>query len=358
MERLIGSCNEHHVIINGIDYRSLLDSGSMVTTISHSAFQQLKPKATILPLDSLGLSLSIADGSSLKYMGYFEANVSVPLLSSFSLDVPILVIPDNDFNLSCPVVIGTNVLRRCKYYVSYHGITAEEIPVEWEAAMQGIPSQTFCVKACNRRTVTVGPFETVTINGIARGLNNRISTVVTENIDGMSSYTVCPRVVKVNTSSSVKIPVRICNMTARTLSFKPKANLCEISQAKVIDDVTSYLPQDNFETPLEDLGFSIDTSVLTKEQLDRLYQVLGQWKHVFCTATKDIGKTSLVKHKIILQDETPFKQPYRSIPPAMFEEVRQHVRELLEAEVIRESVTLFIERCSCTSVIGGSSFLY
>ena len=179
----------------------------MVTTISHSAFQQLKPKATILPLDSLGLSLSIADGSSLKYMGYFGANVSVPLLLSFSLDVLILVVQDNDFNLSCPVVIGSDVLRLCKHSVSYLGITAEEIPVDWEAAMQGISSQNCCVKACIGRTVNVGPFETVTLNGIARGLNKKDSTVMTENIDGMSSYTVCPRVFKVNTSSSVKIPI-------------------------------------------------------------------------------------------------------------------------------------------------------
>ena len=61
--------------------------------------------------------------------------------------------------------------------------------------MQGIYSPTFCVKACIRKQVIVGPFETATINGIATDIDNNISTVVTENIDGMFSYTICPRVV-------------------------------------------------------------------------------------------------------------------------------------------------------------------
>jgi hypothetical protein len=51
----------------------------------------------------------------------------------------------------------------------------------------------------------------------------------------------------------------------------------------------------------------------------------------------DIGSTDLFKHKIVLQDSTPFKQPYRRIPPGMYEEVRQHIREMLDAGVIRES---------------------
>ena len=50
-----------------------------------------------------------------------------------------------------------------------------------------------------------------------------------------------------------------------------------------------------------------------------------------------MGKTNLVKHKIMLDDDKPFKQPYRRIPPRMYEEVRQHIREMLNAGAIRES---------------------
>ena len=49
------------------------------------------------------------------------------------------------------------------------------------------------------------------------------------------------------------------------------------------------------------------------------------------------GKTDLVKHKIDLLDPKPFKQPYRRIPPGMYEEVRQHLKDMLAAGAIRES---------------------
>ena len=58
---------------------------------------------------------------------------------------------------------------------------------------------------------------------------------------------------------------------------------------------------------------------------------------MFSTGPDDIGNTDLVKHKIVLDDDRPFKQPYRRIPPGLYEEVRQHVKEMLDNDIIRES---------------------
>ena len=55
----------------------------------------------------------------------------------------------------------------------------------------------------------------------------------------------------------------------------------------------------------------------------------------------DIGKRDLVTHTIELEDERPFKQPYRCIPPGMYDEVRQHLKEMLDVGVIRESNSQF-----------------
>ena len=141
VHRLVGSANEHSVVVNGSSFKCLLDSGSMVTTISQSAYQSLNPKVSLHPLDNLGLTLSVADGSSLKYSGYIEATISLPFLSSFNLDIPVLVIPDNDFNVSCPVIIGTNVLRRCRIFLQE---IPEDSPVpeEWQLAMDNLNPHT------------------------------------------------------------------------------------------------------------------------------------------------------------------------------------------------------------------------
>ena len=42
-----------------------------------------------------------------------------------------------------------------------------------------------------------------------------------------------------------------------------------------------------------------------------------------------------------MEDEGPFKGPYRKIPPALVKEVREHLKEMLEIGVIRESTSPF-----------------
>ena len=65
--------------------------------------------------------------------------------------------------------------------------------------------------------------------------------------------------------------------------------------------------------------------------------LLNTWKHIFSTGPTDLGCTNPVEHEIKLNDPTPFKDTYGRIPPAMFEEVRQHLKEKLDAGAIRES---------------------
>ena len=49
----------------------------------------------------------------------------------------------------------------------------------------------------------------------------------------------------------------------------------------------------------------------------------------------------MAEHEIRLSDNTPFKDPYRSITSSLIEEVREHLNELLELGVIRESQSPF-----------------
>ena len=65
--------------------------------------------------------------------------------------------------------------------------------------------------------------------------------------------------------------------------------------------------------------------------------LLNRCKNIFSTGSTDLGCTNLVEHEINVNDPTPFKDPYRHIPPAIFEEVRQHLKEMLDAEAIREA---------------------
>ena len=54
----------------------------------------------------------------------------------------------------------------------------------------------------------------------------------------------------------------------------------------------------------------------------------------------------MVKHKITLNDNKPFKLPYRRIPPSMYEEVRQHLKEMLDCGAISKTKSPY-----CSNVV-------
>ena len=284
------------------------------------------------------LDITVADGSKLKYLGYIDTFVSVPFLSDFTLDVPVLVVPDTHFNHKCPVIIGTNVIRPLKQRFS----SQSGIPEEWQLAMDCLNVDTFQVKACSKKPISIEPYQTVMVNGFTRNIDSSVTEVVTETSSSSSaSLAVCPRVVKLKQYDYCRIPVKVCNMTAKPIVIKPRSHICQISEVKVIDSLASDShPSDSKSTQpsfVEELGITIDRTQLTEEQFLRVQQVLGKWEHIFSKGLTDLGCTDLVKHKIVLTDETPFKQPYRRIPPAMYEEVRQHLKDMLAAGAIRES---------------------
>ena len=62
-----------------------------------------------------------------------------------------------------------------------------------------------------------------------------------------------------------------------------------------------------------------------------------EYAHIFALESLDMGHTSMVKHKIKLDNYTPFKERYRCIPPNLFEEVKNHLKEMIQVGTIRHS---------------------
>lgn len=69
----------------------------------------------------------------------------------------------------------------------------------------------------------------------------------------------------------------------------------------------------------------------------RITTKLNSIPEVFARGDLDYGHTTVIKHKIRLFDPTPFKQRARPIYPSDYEAVRLHLKELYEANIIRES---------------------
>ena len=67
--------------------------------------------------------------------------------------------------------------------------------------------------------------------------------------------------------------------------------------------------------------------------------LLMEYHDLFSLEKSEIGKTKTVEHTIVLKDldVTPFKERFHRIPPPQVEEVREHLKLMLEAEAIQPS---------------------
>ena len=106
---LVGCSNETFVSINREKVNALIDSGSMVTTLSESFFTKLSPTPELCVKGVKG-----ANDASIPYCGYAVLSLSVPNFSSETVTVPVLVVNNTDYSASVPLIIGTNILSYFK----------------------------------------------------------------------------------------------------------------------------------------------------------------------------------------------------------------------------------------------------
>ena len=76
-----------------------------------------------------------------------------------------------------------------------------------------------------------------------------------------------------------------------------------------------------------------------EDQAEKARNLLKEYHDIFSLETCDMGHTKAAKHKIILKDPNtpPFKERFRQIPPPQLDEVRAHLKMMLDAGVIQPS---------------------
>ena len=76
---------------------------------------------------------------------------------------------------------------------------------------------------------------------------------------------------------------------------------------------------------------------LEPEQIQKVANLLTKWKHVFSVNPGEYVASKSTEHTIRLNDDQPFKERHRRIPPHLFDEVREHIQEMVDAKIIRKS---------------------
>ena len=350
LEQMIGTENEGVVYINGKETRALVDTGSSISTVTEAFLNTLDPKPEIMSIEDFDLEIKGAGGQTLPYHGYVKADVQVSFLADRIITVPLLVVPLTEYNTRVPIIAGTNIISR----VVPTSAEEDQVPQNWKLAFLSLcNSQVGTVKATNK--VVLQPMEAKTITGFVRKVKDVASAVTETSQEGSSSrLQICPRVVTLNKpGTSARVPVKVFNLSAKVVTVQPKATLCELQEVTVLrsaelSKVSSKRSKVNIQQQnviLPDAktssNFDLSNSAISEEQKTIAQRFLSQWQPIFSQGPMDLGHTELVKHSINLDDDRPFKEPYRSIPPALIQEVREHLKEMLEVGAIRESSSPF-----------------
>ena len=75
------------------------------------------------------------------------------------------------------------------------------------------------------------------------------------------------------------------------------------------------------------------------EVASKAKSLLREYHDFFSVEKNEIGHTKAPQHKIVLKDpeSVPFRERFRRIPPPQVEEVREHLKVMLDAGAIRPS---------------------
>ncbi|XP_063438199.1 uncharacterized protein LOC134719148 [Mytilus trossulus] len=352
-QRIAGTANEVTVFLNGMKTQGLLDTGSTVSTMSEDFYNK---HCSAMPLEQLSglLKIECADGLQLPYLGYVEAELQLEgITTPYMNTYPglFLVVPDSDYNSTTPLLIGTNILSSVMediskaigprylqdtnlytpWYLAFRCLTLRNHELEKQHNRLAI------VKSAEMKSITIPPNTEVVIKGyMDKKLEYPTSCALlhaTRKTSLSTDLDIVPAIVNYNRHRKEPILVRISNITTRTVTVAPRSIICELQPVSIEE----LPPTEKSDVPdILDI-VKLPTEILEDDELDRGKDLLNRFKDIFSTGDTDIGHTSAVKHRIDLVDNRPFKQRHRRIPPLMIDEVRNHLRQLLSAGIIRRS---------------------
>ena len=146
-ERAVGSCPVTTVKLGGVPVRCLLDSGSQVSTITESFFNQhFRPRGSDLLDTNKWLTLTAANGLEIPYIGYLELDfeaqgVTIPQRGILVVKDP----PDlqsRTRKVAVPGLLGMNIIQKMNEEAEQLEDTA------WTSTLQAVTKAATSIRTC------------------------------------------------------------------------------------------------------------------------------------------------------------------------------------------------------------------
>ena len=344
---LIGEPNECLVVANGLSAIALLDSGSMVSTITSQYWNEHFPDQPVHPLDDL-LTLSGAGGLEIPYWGYVE--VDTKLSGVDASPFPFLVIKETEYNSRVPVLIGTNILNKIlDGLVNVHGVRFAQkarLPSAMNCALSVMQTAR---KTLGKRKNVISEVHLCETTELAPGEGRRfagrikVDTPVPKQValvNGIKEYQaggieVTPTAICVELHSHYTA-FEMLNWCTRHVTLPRGTLVANLTQVQLMEmkAVQGHL-QD------EDHVFQCFGPDFKQDELHQwLLTSVRDNIDIFSATDLDLGRAEVTKHPMILQDYIPFKEQARRVPPHMYDEVHQYLRQMLDLDVTDHQTAL------------------
>ena len=358
---------------------ALLDNGAQVNTITPRYVN--KHSLQVGPITDLMGSKVTCIGLGNAYtqpLGYVVIQVQVDGVWGYNEDQIALVIPDfSNFATRVPVILGTSTIGQVVNVMREAEMDALAMP--WANAraanllavlrmtpMEVGDSQEERYDTDNdnplrytQKAETLEPFSSHVIPvKIVKAYSGECINVMVQALHTQDG-TLPPGLTEQNTYTKLrkggkKAVVVVQNNTAypQTLQKKtpmarevPALSVHEPPKSKSLQDRDDVHP--DFQTPklmvrqrcgklFDELGLSgLDS--WAPELVDAAHWLLAEYHDIFSLDPVELGCTHSTEHTIKVTDNTPFKEQFRWIPLPMVEEVRNHLKEMLESGAIRPS---------------------
>ena len=328
-------------------------------------------------LQEIGGSVPLIRGLgsiSVEPVGFIMMNVKVPCVQGYNKD-QIAIVMDDLGMTEWPVILGTPTLYRIMEVIKESEISKLAVPwassrVSWLMRdVQAKLSQMVVNDIANKPIAplhadevvrvtskcTIPPFGHKAIHGkVNLILHGYKMNVMTHGLEKWSPS--LPLGIDVQTvyatlaDGSNRVTVVLRNNTRDWLEVKKGMPIAQMVAANEVPKVTNLLSaEDPKERPtlteaerqdllLEKLDLS-GLEAWPEDQAGKAHSLLKEYHDIFLLEKHDMGHTNATKHKIILKDldTPPFKEHFCRIPPPQLDEVREHLKLMLDTGVIQPS---------------------
>jgi hypothetical protein len=246
---LIGGSNETSIAVEGIPTQALPDTGSSVSTVCESFYKTHLRHLELNNINGL-IKVECADGSALPYLGFVQAEISVPILSlQQRLPCLLLVVPDTRYNSKTPVLLGTNFLSKvatdCRENSGPHYVQRLSTQTTWHLALRcfflrerQLAKNQNCVavvRCAESAKKTLLPNESIIVKGVVdRAQPYQATCALLQPIRySYEDLDLAPTLVSYNGRDTGNVDVTFHNLSTRTVTINPRFVLCGVQPVEI-----------------------------------------------------------------------------------------------------------------------------